>query len=181
VYDCAIEENTMEYLKKCNFAHSPREERPGLGQNIWEFSDNNYDKSAAAARAMNDWFAELAQHGVPGDNILSDKVLYKIGHYSQMVWQSSYRLGCGVHSCPHMMFVACEYGPAGNIFDHPIYDVGDPCTTDGDCNDNGDSQTCLASTTEQPQQQAEEAHGQAAKETQKSFSLFNCSIVKAMV
>ncbi|PIO56364.1 SCP-like protein, partial [Teladorsagia circumcincta] len=135
VYDCAIEENTMEYLKKCNFAHSPREERPGLGQNIWEFSDNNYDKSAAAARAMNDWFAELAQHGVPGDNILSDKVLYKIGHYSQMVWQSSYRLGCGVHSCPHMMFVACEYGPA----------------------------------TEQPQQQVEEAHGQAAKETQKSM------------
>ncbi|PIO54436.1 SCP-like protein [Teladorsagia circumcincta] len=50
VYDCAIEENTMEYLKKCNFAHSSREERPGLGQNIWEFSDNNYDKSAAAAR-----------------------------------------------------------------------------------------------------------------------------------
>ncbi|PIO53219.1 hypothetical protein TELCIR_25456 [Teladorsagia circumcincta] len=63
-----------------------------------------------------------------------------------MVWQSSYRLGCGVHSCPHMMFVACEYGPAGNIFDHPIYDVGDPCTTDGDCNDNGDSQTCVGCT-----------------------------------
>uniref|UniRef100_A0A1I7WHH4 SCP domain-containing protein n=1 Tax=Heterorhabditis bacteriophora TaxID=37862 RepID=A0A1I7WHH4_HETBA len=65
--------------------------------------------------AIEKWWKELEDVGFPADNILSGDVWAKkgrlIGHYTQMAWAHTYRLGCAVVSCPTMGYVVCHYGP----------------------------------------------------------------------
>ncbi|XGW11361.1 hypothetical protein V3C99_012677 [Haemonchus contortus] len=84
------------------------------------------------------WYWELKMFGVPDENILTMEVFDRgVGHYTQVAWQSSDKIGCAVEWCPTMTLVACEYNPAGNRINHYIYDIGDPCTTDEDCQCTG--------------------------------------------
>jgi pathogenesis-related protein 1 len=40
------------------------------------------------------------------------------GHYTQVVWRASVRIGCAIVECPSVTFhsvVLCDYSPGGNI------------------------------------------------------------------
>ncbi|VDO86186.1 unnamed protein product [Heligmosomoides polygyrus] len=143
VYDCNIEMNAMKHAQKCQFAHSPSDQRPGLGENIWAlWTSGRYSLLDAAKSAPESWFSELKKAGMPEDNILTLAVWNRpqmIGHYTQMVWQNTYHLGCGVKHCPsnNMYFVVCQYGPTGNWLNTAVYDKGEPCATDADCKCSG--------------------------------------------
>ena len=54
------------------------------------------------------------------------------GHYTQMVWANSYKIGCGYTSYRKRNFVkkyiVCNYGDAGNLLNTPMYQVGRPCS-----------------------------------------------------
>jgi len=55
------------------------------------------------------------------------------GHYTQMVWSNTDRLGCGqVTYDSRNGFVAkylvCNYGKAGNFMGTPMYSVGQACS-----------------------------------------------------
>ncbi|EPB71946.1 SCP-like protein [Ancylostoma ceylanicum] len=136
-YDCDIEENAMRHAVGCAWGHSAQHERENLGENLYYSTNPRMNHVKAAEDACKLWFDELATRGVgQEDNILTDEVWNKpgqIGHYTQMVWQDSYKLGCYVNSCPSMTYVVCQYGPQGNWIDDPIYETGSPCTTDDDC------------------------------------------------
>uniref|UniRef100_A0A0N4WGN0 SCP domain-containing protein n=1 Tax=Haemonchus placei TaxID=6290 RepID=A0A0N4WGN0_HAEPC len=57
-----------------------------------------------------------------------------LGEYAQLAWQSSNKIGCAVTTCSNSYTaVACEYNPGGDAVFTTIYDIGDPCTTDEDC------------------------------------------------
>jgi pathogenesis-related protein 1 len=39
------------------------------------------------------------------------------GHYTQIVWRATRKLGCAVADCPSLTFrtsLVCDYGPGGN-------------------------------------------------------------------
>ena len=38
-----------------------------------------------------------------------------VGHYSQMIWPTTTRLGCAIASGPRSDVLVCRYAPAGNI------------------------------------------------------------------
>ncbi|XGW02244.1 hypothetical protein V3C99_014352 [Haemonchus contortus] len=133
-YDCAIEENVAAFVKECKFAEDSYKDRQWWGQNIWMSSARNVNKSDAAAGSVYSWFSELEKYGVPDNNILTWKVFERgVGHYSQVVWQKSSKIGCAVEWCKDMTFVGCEYDPAGNYLGEIIYDIGDPCQKNEDC------------------------------------------------
>nr|CDJ95938.1 SCP extracellular domain containing protein [Haemonchus contortus] len=133
-YDCAIEENTMNFAKKCVFAHNSYSDRNDWGQNLYMTSILKQNKTAAAAESVDLWFDELQQNGVPSDNVMTMAVFNRgVGHYTQVVWQWSNKIGCAVEWCSDMTFVACEYDSAGNYMGMPIYEVGNPCTNNEDC------------------------------------------------
>ncbi|XGW22289.1 hypothetical protein V3C99_004929 [Haemonchus contortus] len=133
-YDCAIEENTMNFAKKCVFAHNSYSDRNNWGQNLYMTSILKQNKTVAAAESVDLWFDELQQNGVPYDNVMTMEVFNRgVGHYTQVVWQWSYKIGCAVEWCSDMTFVACEYDSAGNYMGMPIYEVGNPCTDNEDC------------------------------------------------
>ena len=43
------------------------------------------------------------------------------GHYTQMVWRETTRLGCGQAICNGTLIVACNYSPAGNVLGRKPY------------------------------------------------------------
>ncbi|RTG82269.1 uncharacterized protein DC041_0010751 [Schistosoma bovis] len=50
----------------------------------------------------------------------------RCSHYTQIVWENTTDIGCGVTSCPHSPFnlsIVCNYGPAGGCPGHFPYDV----------------------------------------------------------
>ncbi|KAL6742286.1 hypothetical protein Aduo_015450 [Ancylostoma duodenale] len=140
VYDCDIEESAMRHAKGCYFAHSPAHTRENLGENLYYTSELRLDKIEAAEQGIKAWFDELAEYGVGQENVLTNQLWNRpntqIGHYTQMVWQDTFKLGCYVEWCSSMTYVVCQYGPKGNWLGDLIYEKGNSCTTDADCKCN---------------------------------------------
>ncbi|KAK5964301.1 Ancylostoma secreted protein 2 [Trichostrongylus colubriformis] len=125
----------VAWLQQCKWGHSSDTDRKGLGENLWMVSRSGYNKTAAIISAVASWFSELKNKGVPTANKLTMDVFNRgVGHYTQLVWQRSDRIGCGIQDCPDrpMTYVGCEYQTAGNVINHYIYEIGDPCTEDKD-------------------------------------------------
>ncbi|KHJ76574.1 SCP-like protein [Oesophagostomum dentatum] len=113
VYDCNVENSAMRHAQKCMFGHSGKSERSGLGENLFMTSDSRIDDVAAANQASESWWSELQQKGVGQENKLTMGVFNRgVGHYTQMAWEKSYKLGCAVKHCSGMTIVVCQYGPA---------------------------------------------------------------------
>ncbi|KHJ88517.1 SCP-like protein [Oesophagostomum dentatum] len=127
LYDCDIEKSAMRHAQKCVFQHSYDNE--DLGENLYAITAPNYDKAKTAEKACQSWWDELKQPGVGQDNILTGEVFDRgVGHYTQMAWEKSYKLGCAVQHCPRMTYVVCQYGPGGNDINELIYTKGQPCS-----------------------------------------------------
>ncbi|KHJ75279.1 SCP-like protein [Oesophagostomum dentatum] len=126
----------MRHAQKCMFGHSSKGERSGLGENLYMTSNRNIDDVVAANEASQLWWNELKEKGVGQENRLTVGVFNRgVGHYTQMAWEKSYKLGCAVKHCSGMTMVVCQYGPAGNMLNQEIYTKGAPCSgCSGSCN-----------------------------------------------
>ncbi|RCN52911.1 SCP-like protein [Ancylostoma caninum] len=131
-YDCGLESTAVEYAKKCNYDHSPLEERSYAGENLYSSENPKMDKMQVAERAPEVWFEELKKYGVGQENVLTEKLWARpdtqIGHYTQMIWQSTRYIGCGVQHCPSQTLAVCHYSRGGNVMGEKIYDAGEPCS-----------------------------------------------------
>jgi hypothetical protein len=43
-----------------------------------------------------------------------------VGHYTQMIWPTTQRVGCALASTPRTDYLVCRYAGAGNIDGHPV-------------------------------------------------------------
>ncbi|MBK9266614.1 MAG: Fis family transcriptional regulator [Polyangiaceae bacterium] len=91
---------------------------------IWEHSSNNYGENLYATSGgdtpqdvVNAWVSEVQYY-----DYASDSCSDVCGHYTQVVWAETLRLGCGMAKCPDNapwgngpweMWV-CNYDPPGN-------------------------------------------------------------------
>ena len=68
------------------------------------------------------------KNGVPWD-YKEDKPK-KVGHYTQMVWADTYKIGCGfiMHNRGewYKKVLVCDYGPGGNYVGGEMYKIGEP-------------------------------------------------------
>ncbi|XP_054724749.1 CRISP/Allergen/PR-1-like [Uloborus diversus] len=57
---------------------------------------------------------------------------HEVGHFTQMIWADTWRLGCGFVAFSlgngYRHFFVCNYGPAGNIYGKDLYKKGEPCS-----------------------------------------------------
>ena len=94
------------------FEHSRRSERRGTGENLWTGSRGAFSLEHMAGNWASEkrWFR-------PGlfPNVSTTGDWVQVGHYSQMVWPTTTRLGCGMASGRGRDVLVCRYAPAGNI------------------------------------------------------------------
>ncbi|XP_005627519.1 cysteine-rich secretory protein 2-like isoform X1 [Canis lupus baileyi] len=122
--------NAQKWANKCTLEHSPakdRETHTKCGENLFMSS-----YPASWSDAIQNWYEEHHDfvYGVGPKS--SDAV---IGHYTQVVWYSSYHVGCGIAYCPNQeslkYYYVCQYCPAGNLVNkmHTPYLKGKSCAS----------------------------------------------------
>ena len=100
----------LERLGK--LAHAPPEARPGQGENLWMGTRDAYELEEMAGG----WVAEkrLFRAGVfPA--VSTSGNWSDVGHYTQMIWKGTTRIGCAVHKSRLWDFLICRYSPPGNV------------------------------------------------------------------
>ncbi|KAI2654888.1 Cysteine-rich secretory protein 2 [Labeo rohita] len=81
---------------------------------------------------VNAWHSEVNNYKYPTGSTNGQP----IGHYTQVVWYSSYEVGCAVAQCGSSYFYGCHYYRAGNFRRVSPYSLGDPCAScPDDCED----------------------------------------------
>ncbi|VDL81940.1 unnamed protein product [Nippostrongylus brasiliensis] len=149
-YDCKLEESAKQVAEKCANEHSGGD----YGENLFAASFAGYDLDEVAKMAVNRWAGELEKFGV-GDNLIFP-TKRGTGHYTQVVWQHTTRVGCYINdecfpdSAGWKTQVICQYRPAddhgvttcstattlnfrGNYIGREVYSKGEPCKKDSDC------------------------------------------------
>ncbi|KAI1699819.1 cysteine-rich secretory protein family domain-containing protein [Ditylenchus destructor] len=131
-----IEATAQNWANGCVFKHSTSEQRNGAGENIYAmFAQIN--NTYALKDAADQWWAELAQHGFKSQDQVFTQADFDatIGHWSQMAWENTREIGCGVAQCPEqgMTMVVCNYYPPGNFMNERVYISGPPCTGTSGC------------------------------------------------
>ena len=94
------------------FAHSDRSLRPGTGENLWMGTHD-----AFSVEAMVGGWASEKRFFVPGTFPAVSRTgnWEDVGHYTQMIWPGSTRVGCAIRSSASNDYLVCRYSPAGNV------------------------------------------------------------------
>ena len=99
------------------FAHSNRAARPGMGENLWMGTHG-----AFSVEAMVGGWASERRFFTPGifPNVSRTGNWEDVGHYTQMIWPTTGRVGCALASTPRIDYLVCRYATAGNIDGRPV-------------------------------------------------------------
>lgn len=116
VWDDALGSAAAAYARQMamtgRFAHSDRSRRRGTGENLWMGT-----RGAFSIEAMVGGWASERRWFRPGifPNVSRTGNWEDVGHYSQMIWPTTTRLGCALASTAHIDYLVCRYAGAGNI------------------------------------------------------------------
>ncbi|XP_034019505.1 GLIPR1-like protein 1 [Thalassophryne amazonica] len=135
------------WARQCIYKHNVRRTHPtfpSVGENIWA----GYPVSMFNTTNAIDLWVDEKKHYDLNSNTCSDVC----GHYTQVVWAQTYKVGCAVQLCTSgiqgtsffpnkgAIFV-CNYAPAGNVNRRQPYEASiTPCSG---CKDNCEDNLCL--------------------------------------
>lgn len=113
VWDPAVAAVAQAWADQCTFDHNTQ----GYGQNIYASAG---DPPPTADAVVADWASEAGNY-----DYTTNTCNGSCGHYTQVVWAASLRLGCGYKHCttgspflpdfPEWDFWVCNYDPPGNV------------------------------------------------------------------
>lgn len=117
-WDPALAQIAQDYAQSCKWGHNDdrSETYPGyVGENIYAA----YGQTTTPADAIESW-ADEAQYYDYNTNTCQDNQV--CGHYTQIVWRDSVKIGCAQVKCPTLTglgwtnadYIVCNYAPGGN-------------------------------------------------------------------
>ena len=109
-WSSAVAATAEAWASGCEFVHNPNS---GYGENIYATSG-----SATPADVVADWVAEKSGYDYATNSCSKSTC----GHYTQVVWAKTTKLGCGVANCTTgspfgtgaWQLWVCDYDPPGN-------------------------------------------------------------------
>ncbi|XP_048203803.1 peptidase inhibitor 16 [Perognathus longimembris pacificus] len=115
------------YAQKCIWGHN--KERGRRGENLFAITDEGLD----VPLAVEEWHQERQHYNLSAAACEPGQVC---GHYTQVVWSKTERIGCGSHFCETLQGVeetnihllVCNYVPPGNVKGQRPYEEGTPCS-----------------------------------------------------
>lgn len=118
-WDTKVAAAAQAVADSCEFQHSAN----GYGENIYAAAGS----APTPADVVDSWTSEKANYTYNSNTCGSNKTC---GHYTQVVWRDSLRLGCGQKTCttgspfagfPTWQFWVCNYDPPGNFGNQKPY------------------------------------------------------------
>ncbi|XP_075835851.1 peptidase inhibitor 16 [Microtus pennsylvanicus] len=115
------------YAQKCVWGHN--KERGRRGENLFAITDEGMD----VPLAVGNWFEEREHYNLSTATCDPGQMC---GHYTQVVWSKTERIGCGSHFCEslhgveeaNIHLLVCNYEPPGNVKGRKPYQEGTPCS-----------------------------------------------------
>ncbi|XP_072198163.1 GLIPR1-like protein 2 [Excalfactoria chinensis] len=131
-WDAALARTARAWANKCIFDHNmylnlkyyAHPYFTSIGENLWIGSHQIFD----VKDAIKAWYDEVRSY-----NYSLETCSKVCGHYTQIVWDDSYKLGCAVVFCKEVGGIrnaanfVCNYAPSGNFQRRP-YQEGPPCS-----------------------------------------------------
>jgi hypothetical protein len=116
VWDPALGNAAAAYAQQMAFTgmfqHSNRQARRGTGENLWMGTHGAFSVEAM----VGGWTSEK-RYFVAGTFPNNSRTgnWEDVGHYTQMIWRTTQRVGCAIASTPRVDYLVCRYANAGNI------------------------------------------------------------------
>ncbi|XP_041953434.1 peptidase inhibitor 16 [Alosa sapidissima] len=115
------------YAAKCRWDHNP--ELEDLGENLY-ITNGPLDPEEAIEK----WFNEHENYNYTSNECAEGEMC---GHYTQVVWADSHKVGCAAHQCVDIeglpfgnaTILVCNYYPAGNYEGEKPYTEGEFCSS----------------------------------------------------
>ena len=105
-----------QLAENCTFEHSQGD----YGENLWKGTSSSSSGFAgfSIADVVDAWGGEKQHYNYEDNSCVDGEVC---GHYTQMVWSSTTKVGCGMASCDGYDIWVCQYTPQGNIVGQKPY------------------------------------------------------------
>ncbi len=99
------------------WGHSAPHQRRGQGENLWMGTRGAF----SLEHMMANWASEKTMFR-PGifPNVSSTGNWSDVGHYVQIVWPGTQRVGCGLRSSARDDYLVCRYADPGNVIGQGI-------------------------------------------------------------
>ncbi|XP_032746688.1 GLIPR1-like protein 1 [Rattus rattus] len=134
-WDKSLAKLAKSWTKECKFSHNPcTSKRHGCTKDYDYIGENIYlgKIDARPEDVVFSWYNETKDY-----NFDDNTCTKTCGHYTQVVWADTLKIGCAISNCPHLtgysagLFV-CNYAPAGNFRGSKPYITGKPCSMCGE-------------------------------------------------
>jgi pathogenesis-related protein 1 len=86
-----------------------------------DYGENLYQGTAGHYTAVDAARAWESENRLYDGGVITKNNYRTIGHYTQMVWRDTARMGCGEATCNGTLLVACNYDPPGNYLGRKPY------------------------------------------------------------
>ncbi len=102
----AIAQRWADHLRgrQCSLQHNPD---TTCGENLTYDSPSG---SLAPEEVVQGWYSEVGKYSFQNPQYHPGA-----GHFTQVVWAGTTRIGCGVAHCPNADVWVCNYDPPGNV------------------------------------------------------------------
>jgi pathogenesis-related protein 1 len=164
-WDVGLASDSQKYAATCMFpvhdskrSISPSNSQPtiftSVGENMYGSSPPSTNLTTLGLAAVNSFGSEKPYYlvGKPtGSNCMTGKVC---GHYTQIVWRNSLKVGCGYATCTppkgsttltgSWSVVVCRYGPSGNFIGQIPYEETENAHTQDPINLRAPSKNSIA-------------------------------------
>lgn len=123
VWDPALAVIAQGWAEQCVDQQAPTgliDHNPDRSDTYPEYVGENIYGSGGPATGVDAvalWAAEKADYDYDSNTCSG-----VCGHYTQIVWRATTKVGCGIHTCPGLQYgntVVCNYAPGGNSGGRP--------------------------------------------------------------
>ncbi|XP_017887546.1 venom allergen 3-like [Ceratina calcarata] len=131
IWDEGLAEVAQRWSNQCHFGHDQcrNDASDGyVGQNV-AWAGWTGGAGSKPEDLVQSWYNEVKDFDRNQVSRFTGQNFEKVGHYTQLVWANSYRLGCGkiTYKAPGSqwtsLYLVCNYGPGGNYINSPIYEI----------------------------------------------------------
>ncbi len=108
----AASEYAAELAATGKWEHSSPEQRLNQGENLWMGTRSAFTPEQMVA----DWLTERQIfRGGTFPDVATKGSWHDVGHYTQIIWADTLRVGCAVRSSRSYDYLVCRYSSPGNV------------------------------------------------------------------